>query len=102
MQACFGDLNASTHRPLKPTKNVPDNEQQTRTVKQFEPLSVESFDELDASLSEHFDRVLAPGGTKSFSAGALEKHYDGVKNRKSEAETLTKALDEIAVRSSLY
>jgi hypothetical protein len=50
-------------------------------------------------VSDHFDRLLAPGGTKSFSADDLAKHYGSLKNRKSEADALAKALDEIAVRN---
>ncbi len=61
-------------------------------------LSRESFEELDVAVSDHFERLVAPGAaSKSFSGEDLQKHYDGVKNRKSEAEAMAKALEEIAV-----
>ena len=65
-------------------------------------LSPDSYEELSDALSDPFERIIASdgagGAARAFCADSFERHYEAaVPSRKSEADNLAKALQEIAV-----
>lgn len=65
----------------------------------FNELSKETFDSFDADLSERFEHIVQTSKTNVFDSSSLKKHIESftVAQRASPAQSLRKALEEIAV-----